>query len=634
MHLSEGTELQNGKYRLNRVLGQGGFGITYLAEHILLNKLIAIKEFFPKEYCNRKDLTDHVSIGSKHSEELVNSLKLKFIKEAQNISKLHHQNIITIHDIFEENSTAYYVMEYIEGRSLLEIINEVGILPEEKALYYFKAVAEAVAYMHSKHMNHLDLKPANIMIRADKDIPILIDFGQSKQYDSSGQQTTATPVGISHGYAASEQYRPGGVSQFSPQTDIYSLGATLYAMLVGCAPPHYIDIIEDGFPVLSSHISSLTQNAIIKSMQIKKTERFQSMEEFSSILFMKDTSASGGHQSVNDKNTIIDSLEPIDSLETNTEENTVLQNKIKANDDTDEAAFLLEKGHASYNGIGVPKDFGKAFLSYQEAAYLGNLEAMHCIAVMYIEGIGIVPDLEKGFYWCRKAAEAGLIEAMERLGEMYESGIGVPLDKQEAFRWFCMATKERNKLRENESEGPIKKIDAIPSDADFEDEEYDEIEEDFDNYEKNIYVDLGLSVNWASKNIGAYFESDCGYEISKEEFHYLNFMDQFDINDATLPSKDQIIELIEKCEWIWVDDKQLGYKIIGPNGRYIFLPISGHRDSTSQRIMIEFYGQYWSDNLLSDDTSLEFLRIDQDGCKELVLHSSDLKGMIRKVMQK
>lgn len=288
MQLKQDTELQNGKYRIVRVLGQGGFGITYLAEHTMLDKYVAIKEFFPKEYCDREDTTSHVTLGSKNTAELVGALKNKFIKEAKNISKLRHPNIITIHDIFEENSTAYYVMEFIDGQSLSDTIKTKGAIDETSAVRYIVKISDAVGYMHSLSMNHLDLKPANIMIRSIDGEPVLIDFGLSKQYDASGGQTSTTPVGISHGYAPIEQYRPGGVATFTPQTDIYALGATLYALLSGNTPPHYSDILEDGLPELPSSVSSSTKEAIEHAMEIKKNKRPESI-----VVFLEELGASG-----------------------------------------------------------------------------------------------------------------------------------------------------------------------------------------------------------------------------------------------------------------------------------------------------------------------------------------------------
>ena len=284
MQLKAGSELEGGKYRIIRVLGQGGFGITYLAEHTMLDKMVAIKEFFPKEYCDRDKTTSHLTIGTQNSVDIVGMLKTKFIKEAKNISKLSHKNIITIHDIFTENDTAYYVMEYVDGESLSQIVKNQGPLSESKSLRYIRKVADAVGYMHSLSMNHLDLKPANIMIRTLDDEPILIDFGLSKQYDASGSQTSTTPIGISHGYAPIEQYRPGGVATFSPQTDVYALGATLYALLSGNTPPHYSDILEDGLPQLSSNISEKTFSAIESAMETKRVKRPESVEIFLAML--------------------------------------------------------------------------------------------------------------------------------------------------------------------------------------------------------------------------------------------------------------------------------------------------------------------------------------------------------------
>ena len=280
MELKANSILQSGKYRIIRVLGQGGFGITYLAEHTLLDKLVAIKELFPKEYCERDETTSHVTIGLKNSSELVETLKTKFLKEAKNISKLDHPGIVRIFDIFQENGTAYYIMDYVEGEPLSSKIKRDGAMAEAEAICLLRKIASAIFHIHAQSMNHLDIKPANIMIRNKDGEPILIDFGLSKQYDSAGGQTSTTPVGISHGYAPIEQYIPGGVSSFSPQTDIYALGATLFAMLTGKTPPHYGEILENGIPDYPSTVSEITKEAIEHALETKKQKRPQSMEEF------------------------------------------------------------------------------------------------------------------------------------------------------------------------------------------------------------------------------------------------------------------------------------------------------------------------------------------------------------------
>lgn len=234
--LASGALLQNGNYRIEQVLGQGGFGITYLAMDLNLQRKVAVKEFFPKDFCDRDETTSHVTLGTKNTSEFVSRLKSKFLKEAQNIAKLDHPNIIRIYAAFEENNTAYYVMEYIEGESLSSMVKKEGPLPENRALNYIEQVGKALEYVHARKINHLDIKPANIMVRRNDDTPILIDFGLSKQYDAEGNQTSTMPPGFSHGFAPLEQYNEGGVKDFTPQTDIYSLAATLYYILSGVVP--------------------------------------------------------------------------------------------------------------------------------------------------------------------------------------------------------------------------------------------------------------------------------------------------------------------------------------------------------------------------------------------------------------
>jgi serine/threonine protein kinase len=277
--MNPGAVLHNGTYKIEKVLGQGGFGITYLATDLSLDRFVAIKEFFPKDFCDRDATTSHVTLGTKGSEEFVNKMKAKFLKEARNIAKLSHPGIIKIHAAFEENNTAYYVMEYIEGGSLSEMVKRDGPLSEAKALGYIEKVGRALEYVHARNINHLDVKPANIMIRREDDEPILIDFGLSKQYDAEGNQTSTTPTGISHGYAPIEQYNAGGVKEFSPQADIYSLGATLYYLLSGVVPPQATSLISESltFPV---SIPSRLVPVISKAMSPSKKDRPSTVIEF------------------------------------------------------------------------------------------------------------------------------------------------------------------------------------------------------------------------------------------------------------------------------------------------------------------------------------------------------------------
>ena len=285
--LRENTTLQSGKYRIIKVLGQGGFGITYLAEQVMLGREVAIKEFFYRDYCDREEGTSHVTLGTQSNRETVQRFMNKFLKEARTISQLDHPNIIKIHDIFEENNTAYYVMEYIEGENLSEMVKRHGALPEATAVAYIKKVADALAYIHARSINHLDVKPGNIMSRKRDQQIVLIDFGLSKQYDEVGSQTSSTPVGVSQGYAPIEQYSPGGVPTFSPSTDIYSLGATLYWLIIGKTPPNANEVLNMGLPPMPSYVSAPVKKAIESAMQAKKVDRPQSVEVFLNLFDKK-----------------------------------------------------------------------------------------------------------------------------------------------------------------------------------------------------------------------------------------------------------------------------------------------------------------------------------------------------------
>lgn len=283
MTLPINATLQGGKYIIKKVLGQGGFGITYLAEHTLLGADVAIKEFFMKDLNNRDEETSQVSVGSNGSRELVMRFKAKFLKEARNIYRLNHPNIVRIQDIFEENGTAYYVMEYCDGGSLLDLLKlHPNGLTEVQALTYIKQVASAVEYIHEQKMNHLDIKPGNIVLNS-KGEAVLIDFGLSKQYDAeTGEQTSTTPMAISHGYAPYEQSNVGGVRDFSPATDIYSIGATLFKLITGQTPPPAQELIESELPsfTASPNVVATVQAA----MKLKRTDRPQSIAEWLAIL--------------------------------------------------------------------------------------------------------------------------------------------------------------------------------------------------------------------------------------------------------------------------------------------------------------------------------------------------------------
>lgn len=288
-HLPIGTDLQHGKYRIEYILGQGGFGITYLACNTMLEGWVAIKEFFIKDLCSRDEENGHLTIPSSVNQQTISRFKKKFLKEARTIFHLSHPNIVRILDVFEENNTAYYVMDYIEGETLRALVQRNGALPENEALDYIYEAGNALSYIHSENINHLDVKPGNLMRRTKDGRIFLIDFGVAKQYDSSTSEVTTTPIGITPAYSPPEQYSTKGLTEFSPQSDVYSLAATLYYLLTGQAPPESLEMIIDGLPVSALQqrgISPAIISALSKAMKAR-CERTQTIAEFLTNLSLR-----------------------------------------------------------------------------------------------------------------------------------------------------------------------------------------------------------------------------------------------------------------------------------------------------------------------------------------------------------
>ncbi|MCM1291472.1 MAG: serine/threonine protein kinase [Prevotella sp.] len=272
-------------YKIVEVLGQGSFGITYRVE--LLGKsgqptsmFMAMKEFFMNDF-NGRTGTD---VTSSNEQGVFKDYKRKFIREAKNISNVFHDNIIKIKEIFEANNTAYFVMNYINGGSLDNLIQKRGKLSERETLEIAELLCDALIHLHCKGLLHLDVKPGNIMMISDR-VPILIDFGLSKYFKEDGEPESSTRIGAGTiGYAPIEQasYSSQSGVEIPATLDIYAIGATMYQMLTGLRPADASTILNQGFPyqsLSSAGVSEETIAIVAKAMSPAVVNRYQTVPE-------------------------------------------------------------------------------------------------------------------------------------------------------------------------------------------------------------------------------------------------------------------------------------------------------------------------------------------------------------------
>lgn len=283
------------QYKIESILGQGSFGITYKASLILKGGLgnlrtaaakVAIKEFFMTGVNGRdSSVSSAISIGNQ--EGMFGDYMRKFRREAKNLASLNHRNIIEVLEAFEANNTSYYVMEYIDGGSLDDLIKKKGKLSEEESITLLNQMGEALTVMHSQGMLHLDLKPSNVMLR-NEDSPVLIDFGLSKHFDENGMAEASTKIGGgTPGYAPLEQSTYKNTDGIPVTMDVYALAATMFKMLTGMRPPEASDILNEGFPfkeLSEKGVSNHVMRVLSIAMASRKGDRYQSVANFINAL--------------------------------------------------------------------------------------------------------------------------------------------------------------------------------------------------------------------------------------------------------------------------------------------------------------------------------------------------------------
>ena len=297
--LQVGTIL-HGTYKIESYLSSGGFGNTYLAKNIEFDETYAIKEFFVKGVCQRDGNSTTISVSNAENTNSFEQQREKFKKEARRLRSLSNPHIVKVYDLFEENGTAYYVMDYVDGENLSARLKRTNApLAESEVRNYLNQILDGLEAIHNEGMFHLDFKPANIMVDSH-DVVKLIDFGASKQQSTEGGATMSTGISYTNGYAPSEQMAQS-YDKFGPWTDFYALGATMYKLLTNQDPPSVSDLSEDEtedkhLALPMPNVSEEMKSLVVWMMQVNRLKRPKNVGEIRRILQQSSAATSNNEK--------------------------------------------------------------------------------------------------------------------------------------------------------------------------------------------------------------------------------------------------------------------------------------------------------------------------------------------------
>ena len=499
--LTQGTLLHGGTYKIEKILGQGSFGITYLAEHTNLGKKVAIKEFFMKELNSRGE---DGSITGMSDSSLSQNYCQKFKKEAINLSRLDHPNIVRVTDSFSENGTFYYVMDFIEGQNLNDYIKS-HYIDEAEAVSIIKSVADALIYMHEeKHMLHLDLKPGNVMRRESDGHIFLIDFGLSKHYSTDGQPETSTTIGLgTAGYAPIEQGNKAKNGEFRPTIDVYALGATFYKLLTRETPPPASDLVSDDEllenKLREKGVSDNLIKVVTEAMCPNVRRRTQTIRAFKNAFDGIKAEANPTTNNVSSNETVV-----------GTGEDETIVTSANNSLDTEETALA---------NSAIQDEKSRLVKEYMEAFNVEEKDAL-----LYVNTHGIKVTLR--------------VIAAKKAGNTANT-------QKTANRQVSSPKTEKSKSNDSENGCVVAAICIIiffailfgmtrgcgnNANADS-----DTI------YSKMEYVDLGLSVKWATTNLGTKYLMNLGTPVTwSQAMHYNK-------DNERLPTKKEFDELVKNA---------------------------------------------------------------------------------------
>jgi serine/threonine protein kinase len=451
MELAKGKRLYN-KYEILKVLKAGGFGITYEAKDMELDRKVVIKEYYPSSIVNR-DGTDTVMPFRTHVKIYEKGLE-DFLNEAKALAKFDtNPNIVNIIEHFRANGTAYFVMPFEEGEDLARYLDKHGKMSEKEILDIIFPILNALEELHKIGMIHRDIKPANIFIRKNKS-PLLIDFGTARY--AFGKNSKSLTSILTAGYAPIEQYDSHSVQ--GAFTDIYALGATIYTMATYSVPPESTsrslaklnNLADPLKPISSSNFSLEFKNAVHKALNVLVKDRYQSVEEFRKALGgIKDKKKDKRKERTFIKSLLIGVFLTfgigagvyIAKLEKEkvAEEIRIAEEKRIAEEQR--LIEINEKGNIAYNA----QDYTKAFELYTKACNGNNVDGCYTLGTMYEHGEGVRQDYSRAFDLFTKACDINNTKC-NNLGNMYKSGEGVLKNYDKAIELYTKACNGGNAM--------------------------------------------------------------------------------------------------------------------------------------------------------------------------------------------